>query len=113
MSLNRHAKCRDANENEIVTALRKHGAVVYQLDRPVDLLVGYDRQTFLMEVKMPGGKLTPAQDDFFDQWPGRGGIASVVRSTQEALGLLGIADRGVEIGPRKTTSAWLDGQGSE
>ena len=111
MSLSRYAKCRDSNESEIVMALRKHGAVVYQLDRPVDLLVGYERQTYLLEVKQPGGKLTEGQCDFFDEW--RGGIASVVRSVQEALGIIGVTNRGVEIGPRVVSSAWLDGTGSE
>lgn len=113
MSLARYAKCRDRNEPEIIEALRKHGAIVYQLDRPVDLLVGYDRQTWLIEVKQPGGKLTEGQDEFFDAWPGRGGIAAVVRSVSEALALIGITDRGVEVGPRITTSPWLDGSGSD
>ena len=111
MSLSRHAKCRDSNEAEIILALRKHGASVYQLDRPVDLLVGYDRQTYLMEVKQPGGKLTEGQCDFFDEW--RGGIASVVRTVEEALGLIGIANRGVEVRPRIMSSPWLDGMGSQ
>ena len=111
MSLNRHAKCRDSNEATIILALRKHGATVYQLDRPVDLLVGYDRQTWLIEVKQPGGKLTEGQNDFFDQW--NGGVASVVRSVEEALGLIGVTNRGVEVGPRIVTSPWLDGSGSD
>jgi hypothetical protein len=101
----------DRNESEIITALRKHGASVYQLDRPVDLLVGYDRQTYLLEVKQPGGKLTEGQCDFFDEW--RGGIACVVRSVEEALGLIGIANRGVEVGPRIMSSPWLDGTGGD
>ena len=111
MSLSRYAKCRDGVEAEIILALRKHGASVYQLDRPVDLLVGYERQTFLLEIKQPNGKLTEGQCDFFDEW--RGGIASVVRNVEEALGLIGIANRGVEVGPRIMTSPWLDGTGSE
>ena len=64
-----------------------------------------------MEVKQPGGKLTEGQNDFFDQW--NGGIASVVRSVEEALGLIGIANRGVEVGPRIMSSPWLDGMGSD
>lgn len=107
MSLNRWAKTRDQGEAAIILALRKHGASVYQLDRPVDLLVGYERQTFLLEVKQPSGKLTEGQCDFFDEW--KGGIASVVRNVEEALGLIGIANRGVEVGPRIMTSPWLDG----
>lgn len=111
MTLNRYAKTRDKGEAEIILALRKHGASVYQLDRPVDLLVGHERQTYLLEVKQPNGKLTEGQCDFFDEW--KGGIASVVRTVEEALGLIGITNRGVEIGPRIMTSPWLDGTGSE
>ena len=107
MSLNRHAKSRDINEPEIVAALRAVGATVFQLDKPVDLLVGYKGHTLLMEVKQPGLKkrsgnfthdLTPDQSKFFAEW--RGGELVSVRSVEQALACLGIADRGVKIGPR-------------
>lgn len=61
MSLNRHAKRRDANEPEIVNALEKLGADVFRLDAPADLLVGLRGQWYLMEVKMPKGRLTVKQ----------------------------------------------------
>ena len=51
MSLNRYARRRDANERTIIDTLRAHGAVVYQLDSPADLLVGYRQKWFLLEVK--------------------------------------------------------------
>ena len=35
-----YKRARDANEPEIVEALEKHGATVWRLDTPVDLLVG-------------------------------------------------------------------------
>jgi len=107
MSLNRHAKSRDINEPEIIAALRAVGATVFSLDKPVDLLVGYKGKTLLMEVKQPGKKkrmdgfihdLTSDQREFFSAW--RGGELVTVRSVAQALACLGIADRGVVIGPR-------------
>tara|TARA_R110000822_G_scaffold187183_3_gene325971 strand:- start:831 stop:1124 length:294 start_codon:yes stop_codon:yes gene_type:complete len=83
MSLNRYAKNRDTNEREIVDGLRAIGARVVQIDRPVDLLVGYRRRTFLLEVKSGRGRLTPLQVEFFEAWSG--GTAVVVRSLEEAI----------------------------
>lgn len=115
MSLNRYAKTRDANERGIIDALEHAGALVIQTDKPLDLIVGYGRQWFLMEIKVPGGKLTPAQDEFFEAWAkhGASGLATVVRSASEALSVIGCESRGVEIGPRIMTSPWLDGTGSD
>lgn len=112
MSLNRYAKARDANEREIIEALEAQGCSVEQLDRPMDLLVGFEdkegrRRTFVFEVKMPKGKTTEGQDDFQRTW--KGDIVAVVRSTTEALELIGCTTRGVEIGPRVFTSPWLEG----
>ena len=111
MSIKRWAAARDENEPEIVKALRNVGAHVELLAGPVDLLVGYGRQWFALEVKMPKGRTTPAQDDFFKDSDGKGGVAAVVRSPSEALAVIGCETRGVEIGPRYTTSSspWLDG----
>ena len=83
MTLNRYAKNRDTNEREIVDGLRAMGARVVQIDRPVDLLVGYRRKTFLLEVKSGKGRLTALQAEFFDAWAG--GTAVVVRSLEEAI----------------------------
>lgn len=41
MSLARYATRRDANEPDIIAALRKIGAEVEQFDEPVDLCVGW------------------------------------------------------------------------
>ncbi len=114
MSLNRYAKQRDTNEPEVIKALEHVGALVRQLDTPLDLLVGYGRQWFLIEVKMPGGKLTPNQEEFFDDWSTHAacGVAAVVRNASEALAVIGCETRGVEVGPRVMTSPWLDGTGS-
>ena len=82
MSLKRHKVSRDANEPEIVAALKAIGASVERIDKPVDLIVGYRRRTLLMEVKVPNGKLTSDQETFFDSYRGE---AYVVRSPEEAI----------------------------
>ena len=87
----RYANRIDANQNKIVDALRKAGAVVRiisQGDGIPDLLVGYKGYTILMEVKdgdkVPSArKLTEAEQKFFDDW--RGGMLTIVNSVDEAL----------------------------
>ena len=90
----RYANRIDANQNKIVDALRKAGAVVRiisQGDGIPDLLVGYKGYTILMEVKdgdkVPSArKLTEAEQKFFNDW--RGGMLAVVNSPEEALEIL-------------------------
>ena len=87
----RYANRIDANQNQIVDAMRKVGAVVRiisQGDGIPDLLVGYRGFTILMEVKdgekVPSArKLTEAEQKFFDDW--RGGMLVIVNSVDEAL----------------------------
>lgn len=84
-------KKRDANELEIVQALENiPGVMVVPIDKPVDLLVGYNGNTFLLEVKNPDGKnkLEPDQVDFIEEWPGD--TVHVVRTIDEALTALGV-----------------------
>lgn len=76
----------DANQKEIVNALRARGATVLSL-APLgkgcpDLLVGYNRRNILMEVKTKAGKLTKAQEHFFKSW---NTPIEVVRTVEEAL----------------------------
>ena len=63
MSLHRHAAKRDKNESEIIDALKAVGAQVYPLSAKgvPDLLVAYRNQTYLLETKSKGGKLTADQ----------------------------------------------------
>jgi hypothetical protein len=90
----RHAARIDANQEQIVSALRAMGAtvrVVTQGNGLPDLLVGFRGVTILMEVKdgqkVPSArKLTPAEQKFFDEW--RGGIVAIVNSVDEAIDLL-------------------------
>jgi hypothetical protein len=90
----RHAARIDANQDQIVTALRAMGAtvrIVTQGNGLPDLLVGFRGVTILMEVKdgqkVPSARrLTPAEQKFFDEW--RGGIVAIVNSVDEAIDLL-------------------------
>ena len=67
----RYAKRVDANQDQIVSALRAAGANVWIIGLPVDLLVGFKGQTFLVEVKDgPKKRLTALQRDFFESWTG-------------------------------------------
>lgn len=88
-----HGK-RDANQAEIVEALRKAGASVHDLADVgkgfPDLLVGYAGREWLMEVKAPDGELTPDQVDFIQTWHG---AVHVVRSVDDALAMIGIRSK--------------------
>lgn len=87
----RYAARIDANQNDIVKALRKAGAVVRiitQGDGIPDLLVAFQGRTILMELKdgdkpPSARKLTEAEQLFFDNWTG--GPLFIVTSVEEAL----------------------------
>ena len=86
MSLNRYAKTRDANEPEIISALRAiPGCRVETLDRPCDLLVGYKVHNILLEVKVPGRERRADQKEQADwrkDWPGQ---IQVVTTPEQAV----------------------------
>jgi len=90
----RYANRIDANQNDIVDALRKAGATVRIItmgDGVPDLLVGYMGYTLLLEVKdgkkVPSArKLTDAEQKFFNEWTG--GLLAIVNSVEEALAML-------------------------
>ena len=83
----RRAARIDANQSEIVDALRSAGAQVQSLaavGRGVpDLLVGFRGRLFLFEVKQPGAALTPDEARWHGQWGDM--PLFVVRSVDEAL----------------------------
>ena len=81
----------DANQSEIVEALRAVGASVFLLHAVgcgcPDLLVGFRGVNYLMEIKQGRyAKLTPAEHRFFDSWHG---YASIVRTVDEAYEEIG------------------------
>ena len=85
----RHAKRVDANQDQIVVALRAAGANVWIISLPVDLLVGYKGHTFLVEIKRTAkSRFTPLQQDFFESWGG--GTLARIDSPDAALRMIGI-----------------------
>lgn len=85
----RYAARTDANQTEIVMALRKAGAYVWVIGLPVDLLVGYKDRTFLVEVKTTAKKrLTSLQADFFNNWSGSS--LERIETPEQALKMIGV-----------------------
>ncbi len=87
----RRAARVDGNQGTIVDGLREAGASVYvasSLGRGMaDLLVGYERRCYLLEVKDPSKpksdrQLTPDQVKFRDSWKGH---YAVIETLEEAL----------------------------
>lgn len=85
----------DANQEEIVVALRKVGATVQSLAAIgrgcPDILVGYQDMTYLIECKdgkkpPSARKLTPDQEVWHREW--KGGILRVANSVEEALNII-------------------------
>lgn len=85
----------DANQSEIVAALRRVGATVQPLHTVgkgcPDLAVGWRGQTFLIEVKdgnkpPSARKLTDDQVEWHGGWKGQ---VAVVKSVDEALAAIG------------------------
>jgi hypothetical protein len=91
----RRAAKVDANQREIVAALRGAGATVQLLhavgEGCPDLLIGYKGANFLLEckdgAKPPSAqKLTPQQEIWHRDWRGR---SMVVNSPEAALAAIG------------------------
>lgn len=76
--MTRRAARVDKNQAEIVDALRAIGVVVRSLavvgDGMNDLLCAIPQATFLIEVKVPGETLTPAQKKWHRECPWRNHI---------------------------------------
>lgn len=92
------AAATDDNQAIVVRALREVGASVTLLHRVglgcPDLLVGFRRQTFLIEVKdgdkpPSARKLTPDQEIWHRIW--RGLPVAIVLGPQQALAVIGAA----------------------
>jgi hypothetical protein len=89
----RRAARRDDNEQGIIKAMREAGAYVKVINDEglFDLLVNYQGETMLIEVK-DGAKppsarrLTEAEQKFHDEWPGSD--LYIINSVEEALALL-------------------------
>jgi hypothetical protein len=87
----RYAARVDANQQQIVSALRAAGAYVWIIGLPVDLLVGYNNHTFLVEVKNgPRKRLTALQQDFFNNWSGS--TLARIDGPEAALRMIGVVN---------------------
>lgn len=85
----RRAARVDANQKDIVQALRDAGAYVYILGLPIDILVGFANKTYLVEIKHGSGKrLTKLQQDFFENWTG--GTLCRINDVESALRMIGV-----------------------
>lgn len=77
----------DANQKEIVAALRRQGWTVQHLHKVgegcPDILVGADKKhNVLLEIKDGDGKLTPPQIIWHADWQGQ---KAIVRTAAEAI----------------------------
>ncbi len=95
MSIHRYAARQDGNHAEIVNALRSGGAVVYDIRRPVDLLIGYAGKTAVAEVKSLetsyGRKgLNKNQSKFKASWTG--GLFATLTDAEGARRLLKVME---------------------
>jgi len=80
----------DANQADIVRALRGIGASVFhvhQLKNAFDILVGYRGRTFLMEIKTSEKEtLTPGEAEFKRTW--RGSPYHIVYTSDQAIAII-------------------------
>lgn len=90
------AKRVDDNQKEIVKQLRQLGATVRHLhmvgDGLPDIIVGYRRKNFLIEIKdhkkrKSQRKLTADEQEFFDTWKGQVDKCETLDEIIEVIGL--------------------------
>ncbi len=84
----------DANQAQIVRALRQCGATVQPLHTVghgcVDILCMFRGQLYALEIKAEHGALTPDERRWHEQW--QCPYVHVVRSVDEALRAIGAVD---------------------
>lgn len=90
-----YAARADANQREIVEALRGVGATVQHLHTVgrgcPDLVVGFRGRNYLLELKSKRGRLTDAGRAWHERWRGQ---VVVVRGVDEALRAIGAISGG-------------------
>lgn len=85
----------DLNTKEIVDKLRKHDDIsVVFIGKPVDLLVGYRRGNFPIEIKNPNGKdmrgpSWEKQLKFMQEWNGSVTVCKTYEEVLDAIGYEG------------------------
>ncbi len=79
----------DQNQRDVIEAFRRLGAAVVSIAAigggVPDLLVALDGVTYLIEVKLPGGKLKASQEAFRASWPAP---VFVVRGVDDVVALV-------------------------
>ena len=96
MTIHRRNAKRDANEPEIISALRQAGATVRTISGAgiPDSLIGFRGKTYLAEIKSEKGTLTKPQEKFFAEW--RGFPPVIFRSVDDVIQWINSpAERGV------------------
>lgn len=90
----RLAARKDANQKEIVNGLRRIGASVEVINKKgfTDLIVGWRRVNYLMEVKTEEGDLTEDQEKWHAEWKGQ---KAIVRTLGQAFNVIGVQAPGV------------------
>lgn len=97
---------KDEDHDEVVKRLRAIGATVVEIFKPLDLLVGYQGVTMLLEIKgklgprggksKRGQKLRDTQQDFIDTWQGAAPLVvtldTCVAAVEEAAFNVGVID---------------------
>jgi hypothetical protein len=86
----RRAARQDLNQPELVLALRRIGAKVYHIGKPLDLLVGYRGRNILMEIKREDragwdSEFTQEQKVFIETWPGEIAICHTIEEAINAV----------------------------
>ena len=84
----------DANQASIVDALVKIGCTVYDIDKPVDLLIEFRGIWILLEVKTKKGKLRDSQKRFLEKSKAP---AFMVRDIEQAVAAVQTAWRRTQI----------------
>jgi UDP-N-acetylglucosamine transferase subunit ALG13 len=88
MSRNKYAKAVDANQAQIVKALRQMGMLVECTHAAAggfpDLVVGWRGRTHQVEVKC-GSDLTPAQVRYHAKWAG---YVTIIENVEQAIALV-------------------------
>ncbi len=87
----RYGRKTDANQKDIVRALRKTGRTIFEIEEPFDLLIDNYGEWLVMEIKNPdtharqkgGSKMTTKQLEILETLTAK---VLVVESVEEALG---------------------------
>jgi len=92
------AKKTDANQKEIIEALRQVGVTVFDTSAVgrgfPDLVIGWQGVNYLVEVKTEKGKPTDFQVNFFTHWRGQVVLVRNVKDIFNFLGIKGLNDEG-------------------